>query len=465
MNDIYLYDTLTHSKKKFEPLVPNTVSMYNCGPTVHNYAHIGNLRSYVFADILRRVFEYNGLTVTQVINITDIGHLSGDKDDGEDKMTKALKRENKPLTLSAMREIADFYFEKFKEDLTTLNIEIPTYFPFASDNIAEDIALIEKLSRNGFTYTTNDGLYFDTSKFADYGKLGNIVSTHEEQSRIGVNVEKRNQKDFAVWKFNSEFGYEAPFGVGFPGWHIECSAMSIKYLGPEFDIHTGGIDHIPVHHNNEIAQAVCAGYPYARNWMHNAFLTVESGKMGKSEGNSITLNTLREKGIDPLAYRYLLLTAHYSSPLQFSWEALEGSQTALKRLRKFVNAIGVNGSDNPTQNTHYRDEFIQHINNNLETPKALALIWEIIKDETLSDQNKKTLILDFDRVLGLELNKLEINVSDTIILSEEIQTLIQARDTARMEKNFTHSDELRQKIEKLGFEVTDTPTGTEVKPI
>jgi len=271
--DIHLQNTLTGKKELFTPLKESEVTMYNCGPTVYDYAHIGNLRSYVFADVLRRMFEYNGYEVNQVINITDIGHLSNDSDDGEDKMTKALKREGKPLTLPAMREVADFYFGKFKEDLHALNIELPTEFPFASDNIAEDITLIKTLTEKGFTYTTSDGIYFDTAKFPDYGKLGNIPQDTGEHSRIDANPEKKNSRDFAVWKFSPSvipgltrnpetkewmpdqvrhdemaIGYDAPFGNGFPGWHIECSAMSKKFLGQPFDIHTGGIDHIPVHH-------------------------------------------------------------------------------------------------------------------------------------------------------------------------------------------------------------------------
>lgn len=466
MNEIYLYDTLTKTRKKFEPIEAGKVSMYNCGPTVYNHAHIGNLRSYVFADILRRMFEWNGYEVKQIMNITDIGHLASDSDIGEDKMMKALKREGKPLTLKAMREVADFYFQKFKNDFEELNIEMPHKFPFASEHIAEDISLIEKLSENGFTYKTSDGIYFDTGKFADYGKMGSNAHVDENRSRIGENLEKKNPRDFAVWKFNAELGYDAPFGKGFPGWHIECSAMSVKYLGPEFDIHTGGIDHIPVHHNNEMAQAICAGYPYARIWMHNAFLTVADksgdGKMSKSDENFITLQTLKEKNIDPLAYRYLLLTAQYSSPLQFSWEALEGAQTAWQKIKNFLQNIknDIENSFEEECKEKYRKTFVEHINNNLDTPKALALVWEILKDENLSDQNKKSLILDFDKVLGLQLN-----VSRTVLdieIPEEVRNLIKERDTARLAKDFAKSDELREKIELLGFVLKDTETGTSV---
>jgi cysteinyl-tRNA synthetase len=460
MADIYLHNTLTGEKELFKPLKEGRVSMYNCGPTVYNYAHIGNLRSYVFADILRRTFEYNGYKVDQVINVTDIGHLSSDNDDGEDKMTKALKREGKPLTLEAMREVANFYFEEFKKDLTALNIELPEHFPFASDHIQEDIDLVQTLADKGFTYTTSDGIYFDTSKFPEYGKLGNIKVGDE--SRIGVNSEKKNYRDFAVWKFNNELGYDAPFGKGFPGWHIECSAMSVKYLGPEFDIHTGGIDHIPVHHNNEIAQSICAGNPYARVWMHNAHLNMGEEKMAKSGDNFITLQTLKNRDINPIALRYVFLGARYSSPLQFSWEALEGANTAIKKLKNVLNNIEqIDESKNINEklSLEYKTKFNLLINDDLDTPQATSLIWEVFRNDEISFYNKKTLILEFDKVLGLELDKVEI-----FEIPNDVQYLIKERDLARNAKDFAKSDELRAKIEEIGFEVKDTPEGTVVVP-
>lgn len=475
--DINLQNTFTGKKEKFTPIKEGYVSMYNCGPTVYNYAHIGNLRSYVFADTLRRMFEYNGLKVNQVINITDIGHLSSDADEGEDKMTKALKREGKPLTLEAMREVANFYFEEFKKDLKSLNIETPEYFPFASDHIQENIDLIKKLEEKGFTYTISDGIYFDISKFPEYGKLGNINLSDEGESRIGVNTEKKNSRDFALWKFSGKFnddlGYDAPFGKGFPGWHIECSAMSVKYLGPEFDIHTGGIDHIPVHHNNEIAQSVCAGDPYARYWMHNAHLNMagENGseKMAKSGENFITLQTLKERNIDTLALRYVFLTARYSSPLQFSWETLEGAGTAVKKLRKikidFNNSIKSSGDtlhlDNPSEIVlDHKNKFLEYINDDLDTPKAIAYMWDIVKDEKLSNLEIRHLLWNFDKVFGLDLDRVE-----TFEIPEEVKKLLEERENAREEKDFTKSDELRTEIEKLGFEVKDTAEGTTINPI
>lgn len=457
--EIQLHNTLSGKKETFKPIKEGYVSMYNCGPTVHNYAHIGNLRSYIFADTLRRVFKYNGLEVKQVVNITDIGHLSGDNDDGEDKMTKALKREGKPLTLTSMREVANYYFEKFKIDLDDLNIGTPEHFPFASDNIEEDIDLILRLEEKGFTYATSLGIYFDISKFPEYGKLGNIKMDSEGESRIGLSSEKRNQRDFAVWKFNKELGYDAPFGKGFPGWHIECSAMSVKYLGPEFDIHTGGIDHIPVHHNNEIAQSVCAGNPYARYWLHNAHLNMGEEKMAKSGENFITLQTLRNKNIDPLALRYVYLSAKYSSPLQFSWEALEGAQTALKKLRNFISIKDKESTDDFSKFEEYKSNFLNFVNDDLDTPKALALVWDMVKNDSLSNKNKKLLLMDFDKVLGLEFNK-----NETIEIPENVKNLIKDRNLARESKDFAKSDELRAEIEAFGFEVNDTDTGTLVTP-
>ncbi len=455
--DIHLNNTLTGEKEVFKPLKNGSVSMYTCGPTVYNYAHVGNLRSYIFADILRRTLEYSGYKVKQVVNITDIGHLASDADDGEDKMTKALKREGKPLTLKAMREVADFYFGEFKKDLESLNIELPETFPFASEHISEDIDIVQELIKKDFTYNISDGIYFDTSKFPDYGKLGNTrAGFGGEESRTGLNPEKKNQRDFAIWKFNSELGYDAPFGKGFPGWHIECSAMSRKYLGQPFDIHTGGIDHIPTHHTNEIAQSEAAyGVPLANYWLHNAHYNIGEGKMAKSGENFIRLESLREKGVDPLALRYLYLTARYSSPIQFSWEALEGAQSAWKKLRTFVGGeVG-----NVKINNDYKNKFLELINDDLDTPKALALVWDILKDEKLSEDEKKALVLDFDKVLGLKLdekNKFEI--------PEKVKKLLLERDKARENKDFEKSDKLRVEIESLGFEVKDTTEGTVLEP-
>jgi len=470
--DIYLHNTYSGKDELFTPIEKGVVSIYNCGPTVYNYAHIGNMRSYIFADILRRMFEWNGYTVNQIMNITDVGHLVGDGDTGDDKVEKMARSTGKTAT-----EITFFYTDVFMKDLRALGVNTAHItFPKATEHIPEQIAMIKKLEEKGFTYITSDGVYFDTAKFPDYGKLGNInLAGLEDGARIGENTEKRNPTDFALWKFSGKSfpmsdkeakrqqEWESPWGVGFPGWHIECSAMSIKYLGDEFDIHTGGIDHIPVHHNNEIAQAVCSGYKFAHYWMHNAFLNIqtvgEQVKMAKSGENFIRVETLVEQGFDPLAYRYLLLTSHYSTPMEFSFEALTGAETALKRIRRTLQSFqeGLSTTDEHIL-AQYRQTFTEFVNKDLDTPKALALIWEILKDTSLSDADKKTLILSFDTVLGLSLH---IHHETEIPL--EVQTLILERNTARENKNFALSDTLRAQIEALGFEVLDTADGTKVE--
>lgn len=463
--DIYLHNTYSGKDELFTPIKPGVVSMYNCGPTVYNYAHIGNMRSFVFADLLRRMFEWNGYTVKQIMNITDVGHLVGDGDAGEDKVEKMARAAGKTAS-----EVTLFYTDAFMKDLVDLGIN-PTHitFPKATEHIPEQIAMIKDLEERGFTYTTSDGVYFDTSKFPDYGKLGHInLAGLEEGARIGENNEKRNLTDFALWKFSPtpEQGetrrqqeWESPWGVGFPGWHIECSAMSIKYLGDEFDIHTGGIDHIPVHHNNEIAQSVCSGHRFAHYWMHNAFLNTSGDKMAKSGENFIRIPTLIEKGFDPLAYRYLLLTSHYSSPMEFSFEALEGAQTALKRLRRFIHET-VDTGPFVDQDRLFpeRELFTEYINTNLNTPRAIALLWDIVKNQDMDAGDKKALLLSFDTVLGLNLH-----LHKEIEIPLEVQSLILERNTARENKDFTLSDTLRAQIEALGFEVLDTAEGTKVE--
>ena len=467
-----LTNTLTGKKEEFEPLHDKEVGMYTCGPTVYNFAHIGNLRSYVFADVLRRSLEWEGFKVKQIINITDVGHLTGDSDEsGEDKMVKALKREGKPQTKEAMREIADFYFEKFKEDITKLNIELPEKFPFATDHIDDYIKLIEILLEKGFAYKISDGIYFDTSKFPEYGKLGNIKLEAEDQtqSRVGVNTEKKNFRDFSLWKFG-ENGWVSPWGKGFPGWHIECSAMAMKYLGETFDIHTGGIDHIPTHHNNEIAQSESAtGKPFANYWLHNAHVITDGAKMAKSEDNFIQLNTLIKRGIHPLAYRYWLLQARYNSQINFTWEAVEAAQVGFKRLvQQFTNlAIQSPSSSDVGRLEEYRAKFKDFTEDDLNTPEALALIWELLRDESVIDSDKRNLILDFDKVLGLNIQNTNfptenIGVKD---LPEEIQQMISERGEARKNKDFQKSDKLREKIISAGYSVEDKPAGPEIYKI
>jgi cysteinyl-tRNA synthetase len=450
-------NTLSGEIEEFKPIQDGQVKMYNCGPTVYDYAHIGNLRSYVFADVLKKTLEYNGYDVTQVINITDVGHLT--EDQGLDKVEEKAKKEGKTT-----EDIADFFTRKFFEDLNKLNINMEgVVFPRASRHINEQIEMIKILEAKGYTYKTSDGIYFDTKKFEGYGKLGNInILELKEGARVEKNDEKRNFTDFALWKFSPkdekrQQEWPSPWGTGFPGWHIECSAMSMKYLGETFDIHTGGIDHIPVHHNNEIAQSESAtGKQFVNYWLHNAFLNIKGDKISKSLGNLILLDNIIEKGLNPLSYRYWLLTASYSSPTNFTWEALEGSNTALNKLKERLSEMPNNGN----VDDNYRALFKGFINDDLNTPRALALIWDILRDEEISDKNKKATILDFDKVLGLGLNNF-----NEVEIPHEVKVLAEKRAKAREEKDWQESDKLRKKMEKLGFSVKDTPDGFKIVKI
>lgn len=454
-----LHNTLTNRKETFIPITPHKVGMYNCGPTVYNYAHVGNLRSYVFADILRRAFEANGYTVTQVVNITDVGELT--VDESEDKMVRALKREGKPLTLEAMREVADFYTAAFLADLDALGIETPHQLPRAGDHIKEDIEMVQKLLDKGFAYQTSDGIYFDTSQFPEYGKLGNIdIEGQQAGARIAVNPEKRNPRDFTLWKFSTgPLGWDSPWGKSFPGWHIECSAMSKKYLGQPFDVHTGGVDHIPTHHNNEIAQSESAeGVPLAHYWLHNAHIIVNGGKMAKSAGNFITLKTLETEKVSPRSYRYWLLTGHYRTQMNFTLEAVEAAQTALFKLyHVFADLKGEAQAD-----PKYTNQFLTFINDDLDTPKAVALMWELVKDKKVTDAVKRATLIEFDRVLGLGLSTFT-HTAETDI-PPEIETLAELREHARTEKDFAKADALRKEIEERGYTIKDTDEGAKIIP-
>ncbi|MBI2046130.1 MAG: cysteine--tRNA ligase [Parcubacteria group bacterium] len=460
---ISLYNTLYRKKESFAPIIEHAVSMYHCGPTVYNYAHIGNLRAYVFADILRRMFEYEGYAVHQVVNITDVGHLTSDQDAGEDKIEAGARREGKTA-----REIAKFYTDAFLADIDALNIKRADKYPKATEHIPEQIALIQKLETGGHTYRTSDGIYFDTSTFPAYGKLAQLdIEGLKEGARIEKNPEKRNAADFALWKFSPKDGakreqeWESPWGLGFPGWHIECSAMSMKYLGETFDIHTGGIDHIPVHHTNEIAQSESAtGKPFVHYWMHSGFVNISGGKMAKSEENFIRLKTLVEKGFSPLSYRYWLLTAHYSKMITFSEEAVRGAQTALGKLYTAIASYKNGGSINAS----YQKKFVGTVTEDLNTPQAIALVWELVKDDSVSPADKKATLVDFDRVLGLDLeNAKEHTAAEPI--PDEIQKLTEERESARASGDFARADEIRKKIADLGYEINDTPTGPSIKKI
>jgi cysteinyl-tRNA synthetase len=459
---IRFHNTLGGKVEEFTPITPGKVGMYHCGPTVYDHVHIGNLRSFVLADLLRRLFEYEGFEVNQVMNITDLGHLVSDGDIGEDKMTKGLLREGLEVTSGNMKVLAEKYTEKFKEDISKLNILLPHHLPKASEHLKQQEALIKNLQQKGIAYTLEDGIYFDTSKDSSYGKLGGI--SENTQGRIAENTSKRNPKDFALWKFDSKLGFESELGKGFPGWHIECSAMSMEYLGETFDIHTGGIDLAPIHHNNEIAQSECAtGKPFAKYWLHNEFVNMGEKKMAKSDGNILTISTLIEKGYSPLAYRYFLLGSHYRTPTSFSWEALEASENAYKRLKLLLKLFKSN-STNPRVSEKYKQEFTEAIENDLNIPDALAVVWKLAKnagDDITYDEAYGTL-LDFDKVLGLKLDENEFEVTD---IPEQVKFLLEERLEARKNKDFARSDALRNNIQELGYDVKDTEKGQEISRI
>lgn len=452
-NMLQFYNTKTKKKEIFTPIHVGEVRMYHCGPTVYNFAHIGNLRAYVFADILRRTCEWNGYVVKQVINITDVGHLVDDGDDGEDKMQKGARREGKTAW-----DVAKFYETAFHKDLAAMNINTEgTHFPRATEYIQEQINLVRTLEEKGYTYKTSDGIYFDTSKFeayADFAKLD--IQGMQEGARVAVNEEKKNATDFALWKFSRDdekrdMEWESPWGIGYPGWHIECSAMSQEILGTPFDIHTGGMEHIPVHHTNEIAQSECAsGHGYVHYWMHIKFLNIVGGKMAKSGENFIRLQTLVDRGITPLAYRYWLLTSHYRSPIDFSFEAVEAAQTALNRLYDAYLSLGSTSGDT---NGAIVEKCKESLNDDLNTAQVIAQVWEYIKSSD-SNENKKATLDELDKVLGLQfaLQKKEVVPEDVIALAE-------ARLLARANKDWAESDRLRGDIESKGFSVKDVTEG------
>ena len=457
-----LHNTLTKQEELFEPLVPGKVTMYNCGPTVYNYATIGNFRAFIVADILRRYLEYQGYEVTQVMNITDVGHMVNDADEGEDKMELSARRTGKSAW-----EIAELYTREFKADLQRLNIMEPTIWCRATDHIAEQIATVQCIEAKGYTYRTSDGIYFDTSKFKDYTKLSHQdLDALQEGARVEKNPQKRNPTDFALWKFSPpgvkrQMQWDSPWGVGFPGWHIECSAMSMKYLGEQLDIHCGGIDHINVHHTNEIAQSEAAtGRKFFNFWMHGAFLIIAGGKkMAKSEDNFLTLeNAFEKQGLDPLVYRFAAFQTHYRKPMEYSRQSILAARNGLQHLRNQVRqAANESGKpDGPVSEAH-RNKFLDALNDDLNMPRALAAVQELLKSD-VSPAGKYATILDFDRVLGLNLDKVENSEQ----LPPEIQDLVDQRRQARQSKDWAASDRLRDKIQALGYMVQDTPEGMKV---
>jgi cysteinyl-tRNA synthetase len=430
--------------------------MYTCGPTVYDYAHIGNLRTYIFEDTLRRVLEFNGYKVKHVMNITDVGHLTSDADTGEDRMEKGARRTGKSAW-----EIAEIYTEEFKKDLRRLNILEPTIWCKATDHIQDQIEFIKCIERKGFTYRTSDGIYFDTSKLPDYGYLARLdIEGLQAGARIEIG-EKRHPTDFALWKFSPpdqkrQMEWDSPWGVGFPGWHIECSAMSAKYLGPFFDIHCGGEDHISVHHTNEIAQTqACFGTRLANFWMHGYFLLIDESRMGKSAGNFLRLQTLIDRGYDPLAWRYFCLNAHYRAKLNFNWEGLDGAARSLDRLRTAVYEWGQPG----VVDEGYLEKFTEMVNDDLNMPRAMAVVWDLVRSD-LPASTKKATVLVFDKVLGLRLEEWQ---PEEEVIPQEILDLVEKRQQARAEKRWQEADALRQQVVAAGYEIEDTPQSPRVR--
>jgi cysteinyl-tRNA synthetase len=453
---IKLYNTLTREKEEFVPINEGEVGLYTCGPTVYWYGHVGNMRSYVFADILKRVLMYNGLEVKQVINVTDVGHLVSDGDTGEDKMEKAAAKEGK-----GAKEISHHYFDAFQKDFRKLNLIEPFKWSWASEHVEEQIEMVKILEEKGYTYRTDDGIYFDSSKFKEYGKLSNKkVEGLEEGKRIAMGG-KRSKTDFALWKFSGTPGerqqeWDSPWGLGFPGWHIECSAMASKYLGKQFDIHTGGEDMIPVHHENEIAQSECAWdvKPWVKTWMHCAFLNIKGGKMSKSTGEIKTVSQLEEEGIDPLAYRYFNFSAKYRKPLVWSEEAIGGAVDSYKRLRNIISGI----ENKSGVNKKYLKEFEERINDDLDMPGALAVLWQLVRDNKA--EGKIGTIKKMDQVFGLKLLDVE-----SVEIPNGIKMLADERKKVRDKQDWAKSDELRDKMKAMGWIIKDTKEGYELEKV
>lgn len=459
-----LYNTLTHKIEEFKPIKDKQVGIYACGPTVYHYVHIGNLRTFIMTDVLARVLAFDGYKVKLVMNITDVGHLTGDSDQGDDKLEKGAKREGKTVW-----DVAKFYEKAFLSDIKVLNIKIPSKLPRATEHIKEQIKLTDQLIKKGFAYDTPEAVYFEVSKFPDYAKLS---GQKLEEKKTGARTEvvgdphKKNPADFALWfkrvgKFkNHTMHWPSPWGDGFPGWHAECSSMSTKYLGQPFDIHTGGVDLIMPHHTNEIAQSVApAGKPLANFWLHGEHLLLTSGKMAKSEGNSITLRDIIARDISPLAFRYLALSAHYRSKLHFSWESLEAAQNALDNLYDKISEM--QGSPSVAMCEDYYRAFVREINNDFDTPRTLSLLWRLIKKPN-PDKLKLSTIKKFDEILGLDLLN---GAKERKKIPAEIKKLAQDREKLRQQKKFGKADEIRQRLETAGFLLKDTSEGVVLRRV
>jgi len=464
--DFYIYNTLYRKKEKFVPVQHENVGMYTCGPTVYNYAHIGNLRTYIFEDVLKKSLKYLGYKLNHVMNITDVGHLQSDADEGEDKMELGAKRENKTVW-----EIARFYEDAFFEDCQKLNVERPTVVSRATEHIQEMINLIKILEDKGYTYISNGNVYFEINKFNDYNKLANLsIEELEAGSRVEVDANKKNPLDFVLWFTNSKFKnqimqWDSPWGRGFPGWHIECSAMSIKYLGERIDIHCGGIDHIPVHHTNEIAQSEGAlGHKWVNYWMHGEFLVLDGGKMSKSKGDFLTISRIEEEGFNSLDYRYFCLQSRYRKQLIFSFDALQDAKNSYKKLKSKISSIvkSVGNIDrfDDTRINSYKKKFAEQISDDLNMPNAFTVLSEVIKDTDLTNKEKYYLIEDFDKVLSLNLLIEDSKESNIDIDEEYVNKLIDERKQARKSRNWTKADEIRDELSKINVEIVDSKEGT-----
>lgn len=456
-----VYNTLTRRKEEFVPLNDKVVTMYSCGPTVYSYAHIGNMRAYLFMDSVRRTLKYNGYKLKGVMNITDVGHLLSDGDDGEDKMEKASREQQK-----SVYEIAAIYTDAFMKDLAKLNIGKPEIIAKATDHINDMIKYVEALVEKGYGYETSDGIYFDISKFKEYGKLSGLdLKGQRAGARVDVNDEKRNPADFALWKKAPKehiMQWESPWGMGYPGWHIECSAMSRKYLGDTFDIHTGGVDHIPVHHENEIAQSeALVGHKTVDYWMHVEFMQVDGGKMSKSLKNTYTVSELEQKGYSAMAFRYFCLNTHYRKKLNFTFEGMDAAKTAYNRLLAAVHSHKGGKSFDEEAVKKYDELFTEAINDDINIPLGLGVLWNMLKEKP--SQAIYDLAMKFDKVLGLALDT--ESAPEKVEAPEEVIKLAELRLKARKDKDWAQSDVLREQISKLGYQIIDKKDGYDIKKI
>ena len=461
---VYLYNTMSRTVEEFKPITEGFVGLYGCGPTVYDYAHIGNLRTYIFEDTLKRVLRHAGYNVKHVMNITDVGHLTGDGDEGEDKMAKSARERGKSVW-----DIAKFYTDAFFRDYDSLNIIRPDVICPATQHIPQMIELIKRLEAGGHTYVAGGNVYFSIDTFPEYGKLARLnLDDLKSGARIDIDSNKRNPKDFVLWFTNSKFGeqammWDSPWGRGYPGWHIECSAMSMYYLGEQFDIHCGGIDAIPVHHTNEIAQSEAAtGKKWVNYWMHGEFLLSDKGKMSKSSGEFLTMSVLTKHGYDPLDYRYFCLGANYRTQLQFSYQGMDGARTARLGLADRIAGLGdstASGSEISEKAKAYMEQFDSFVCNDLATARGLSVLWNMLKDDAISNAEKKFVVNYMDQVLGLGLAQIKARSDDSQDIPAEVMELVAKRAEAKKNKDWAAADLYRNQIDEMGYTVKDTPAG------